>query len=214
MVEFIRVSPTDLDSFEYYKANNQSFSEYVNRLLGFQPWSAAAARGTAFHSAVERLHTGDLSAHDQIPMKPHLRVRLPRAQVTEVPAKRFMSGVDRLPVLMSGRLDAIYGLVGVDYKTTSRPIDPTEYQELWQMRSYLWLVPYLRKMQVEVFRFYDSEIVEHQTCEVYPYEGLVLDLAEEVREFVAFLRELERDGYLQFDIEGRRVPPFPVARQG
>jgi len=99
--------------------------------------------------------------------------------------------------------DAVYGLVGWDYKASLKPLNKdkvTDYYNSYQWKSYADVIGlqkfiFLRtEFEVKDNIFYAVETVP---IELYPYDSLAAEVRDFLTEFVLFIRRQNLEKYFQ-----------------
>lgn len=220
------VSPTALDGYRYYRDHDQPVEDYVRQILRLEPPTPAMQMGIEFHQTLEdagkvMMSGGQWEPPDekrvysfQYRIDGGLKLQVP--SVVEMPARREFEvavrppvmatpGIvqaDRFRVTMSGRLDAVCGQTGVDYKTTKSTINAEGYHDAFQWRAYLFLLPEMPDFRYEVFRIRPGkelnqiEVVEHRSFTMTRYPDLERDVLAAVAEYLEFLQVMERRRWL------------------
>ena len=200
----MRIAVTDLDQYQYYLDADQDLDAYLANLLRENPMTPQLKNGIWAHEQLEK-GGGDLIVGHW------LDIQLMKPDAVEVPAVRTFN-IGKREVTISGRLDAIVGLTGIDYKTTGRPIDLEKYMDAWQWKAYMLLCPALIAFRYEVFQTEmrkiktytpDEEIgdrlvvldYKHLTCN--RYDGLEVDVFTYLEEYIQFLKYLEERGHIR-----------------
>lgn len=217
----IKISPTMLDAYRYYCSSDMSLEQYVQRLLGLEPPSHYMTIGIEFHKIFE---DAAREAFSNYQWKPDVSKRkynfawkylgaeskMPKIQmpsVVEVPVKR-QATIGGWAVTVSGRLDAVCGTTGVDYKTTWRAVDVDSFADAFQWRMYLYLMPDLQDFRYEVFRLKngnlpdDIDIIGHQKFTMTRYVALEREVEAEITEYIQFLLGLERNRLIRITPNG------------
>ena len=165
--EAMRISVTALDSYKYYCESEMEFSDYLEQLLGKTPPTDAMKIGTAFHSILERWgEDGETDFKELMevdgwkfqwkPREPDCEVFLLKPDAVEIPVTRDYTvnhAFGETTITLSGRIDAVAGNIGVDYKTT-RAANAEKYLDAMQWRAYLAMYPDLESFQYDVFEMY------------------------------------------------------------
>ena len=208
----LKISATALDSHDYYKSSNMNDDAYAARLRGEETTSDAAALGHAFHSVVEHISLGltPFSLEYKFDFS-DVDVEIPQPDLVETAVRREYDIAGDL-ITVSGRLDAVCGTIGVDYKTSARPPDVDRFRDAKQWRTYLSLFPSLRKFRYDVFqlkrpRRSDEDpkkikVVKHARVEFLRYNGLEQDVHDAIYEYVEFLKFYEKLGRIKLTPKG------------
>lgn len=231
LVSSTYVSPTALDGYRYYRDHDQPVEDYVRQILRLEPPTPAMQIGIEFHQMLEDMAKAMMdherpkpdrlkrpnAVYDFVWQGDTVLTKLPMPSVVEMPARREFNIVvppavsptpgivqaDKFRVTMSGRLDAVCGLTGVDYKTTrASTINAESYQDALQWRAYLFLLPEMPDFRYDVFRIRPGkdlnqiDIVEHRAFVMTRYPGLEQDVLSAVAEYLEFLQAMERRRWL------------------
>ena len=201
----LTVSVTDIDGYKYFRENERlEFQEYLSRLRRIAPTHPRAMLGRQLHSALENFTRSGSAGMLNKYFNLKCEVELLRPDLTEMSATRvFRLPGDKL-VRVNGRVDAICGLTVVDYKTASR-IDLESYVGNFQWRAYLALLPEMETFRYDVFRLgywphKDGRypILEHKDLVLRRYKNLEEDVQSMLLEYVEFLEQLKKDGWIDF----------------
>ena len=212
----LRVYPSALDGFEYYTSfvenkTPETLDKYVKDLTGQSPPNEAMERGTLFHKGMEDMaKTGRWDC----PIGWDIDVELPRPVYAEKPL--FMTRKDPMAVrgyevMFSGKVDAMYGNVIVDYKTTEKSIQLEKYMDSWQWRAYLtmWGAAF-RTFRYDIFKLKRRKgewfVDDHQDLVCTAYEGMEAEVWGIARRFSEFVLSLQETGRLKVTPEGRLRP--------
>lgn len=211
------VSPTAIDGYRYYcDSDSMTLDDFMLRLLRLEPPNELMTIGIDFHRMCEDAAQKYLSkgrfTPDESKRKYSFEWKCSAATimptVTEVPVRRTEK-INDWKVTVSGRLDAVSGSTGIDYKTAWKPIDAESYVDAFQWRMYLYLMPELRDFRYDVFRVKNGrllreiEVIEHRHFTMSRYPALEQEVEAAIIEYIEFLRMLERKRYI-------RITPYGV----
>ena len=200
MPDTMRISVTDLDSWEFYKHGTKfdgspflTLDDYVLRLRRMEHPSPAAATGRLVHEFLETL--GDTPHARFVSVK--CDIALERPDAVEVPVTREWR-VCGIPVVLSGRVDAIVGRTVVDYKTSRRAPDYEALSGAWQWRAYLAMLPECDRFRYDCFQVADAqagrvesvEIRKRESFELPRHSGIESEVEGQLSSYVDFLRHL------------------------
>ncbi len=190
----LRVSVTDIDSYLYWKSSEQSIEELMSRLRKEGPETEAMRAGTAFHKALELAEEGELLFLEAdgyrffLPLAEDLDIQLPT--IRELKVEREFQVDSNLIVTLVGKVDALYGDIVYDHKTTGK-LDLDRFMDSYQWRMYL------RQLNANTFQyniFETSEIDErcynivgYHEFKQYRYPDLDQDCRLMLAEFLDFL---------------------------
>ena len=211
----IRVSVTSVDDYHYYRDSldddgrpRMTLEDHLRRLKRVDPPTDAMRRGSAFH---EHIETGGRAHRDDFGWE--IDVSLPKPSVREMPCARSFR-VRGLDVELRGRVDAVVGRTVVDYKLSSWNGNYERYQDAFQWRAYLSMLPHCVDFSYEHFtmraRRHSTavDITHHAAYRLNRYAGLPDDVEEALDEYVGHLLELEERGLV--NIDGFGVMPLKV----
>lgn len=203
----IRISASDLESFRYFKANEEStLDDLIRRLAHKEPPTPQMAAGHAFAKLME--HAGerslDVEEVDGWTFTFDLDAELALPPVRELKAE-VLFDTPSGPVTLVGKCDALDGIVVRDQKLTER-FDAERYTDSLQWRCYLEMFG-ARSFAYDVFvgRFdldaKEVRIVEYHPLTLCAYPDLRLDVEAAVAELAEVV--------VTYGI-GQQPPPVPV----
>ena len=207
-----RIWVTSLDGYLAFRDNlyhEEELFDYVNHLVGSKPPSLRMGLGTYLHAALEVAGVKGGTMDHEIPGEFQIRcyehIELARPSAVEVPVTKVYH-VNGREVTLSGKLDAISGRRGVDYKTADK-IDMERLADAFQWRCYLDMLPELDTFRYDVFQMKETrsgmwDIVRHVRLEQTRYIGLHEEVEALVAEYDRFLMDLERAGHIELDERG------------
>ena len=207
----ITVSPSALDSFQYYLDSELCAYEFLRRVCKLDPTGIEATAGNAFHRFIE---TG------AVPSQPisydgcswHFidacsdAIVLPEPVLREARIDRVFEPHGIEPFHMKGKLDGISGSRADEYKTTKK-IDLEKWLGSWQWRAYMAIDPTIERVDHHVFKVKISQWtlesdpdqrayrVEYQDYKKLPctrYEAVERDTLAFCREYMRFLLDCEK----------------------
>ncbi|HEX5704910.1 MAG TPA: hypothetical protein VFX97_17055 [Pyrinomonadaceae bacterium] len=199
----LRISVSDLDSYRYYKANEEmTLQDILSRLRREEPPSPSMLAGRALHCALEDAQWED----EQLWIdRDGFRFHFICDAALTVSAVRELKGEMPIdtpsgPVTLVGVVDAIGDDV-TDYKLTGR-FEAERFADSYQWRCYLMMFG-MNRFVYKVFvgaedssgtgfdgkPFAEWLIREYHEMPVYRYPGMEQDVKREVAEFAAFLRQ-------------------------
>lgn len=200
----LRVSVSDLDTYRYYRQNEDvTLEDCIARLRHKTPPTPAMLAGRALHGILEQTA---YDAPEVISVKGNgYQFNFDCDVDLDVPAVRELKGEVEIetpsgPVTLVGIVDAMDTTV-YDYKLTGR-FDAERFADSYQWRCYLYMFGASRF----VYRVFvgqehstgvgfDGEAFSHWTIReyhelpVYRYPGMESDVQREVAEFAAFSRQ-------------------------
>lgn len=163
-----------------------SLSWLAESIFGSQQ-SEAMRRGTAFHTALEKIGTGEFST---VSADGFTFAFTCDAEVTLPKTREIRMFKDYGGIIVTGKCDAIAGRVIDDHKTTSQ-FDAQDHLDGWQHKFYMDI------FEADVFRWHgwvmsavgdgsDYNVREYHKLIQYRYPGMEEDcrgLAQEFRDF-------------------------------
>ncbi len=194
----IRISASDLESFRYWRNNEDStIEELITRLMHREPPTPKMEAGAAFAKFMEHAREGAINnvtvdgwefffaLEDTIALPP----------VREIKAEVEMSTPSG-PVTLVCKCDALDGLTVRDQKLTER-FDPERYLDSLQWRAYLTVFK-AKEFVYDIFvARYDSggekrvTVTEYHPVKFFPYPGMdrhvelaVCELAEVIAKYI------------------------------
>lgn len=216
----IRLSVTDLESFRYWKADEDASAEaLVARLKHAEPPTPQMAAGKAFAKLFENAKPGELFSAEADGWSfdfSRVDAELPQAAHREVKGELEIATPSG-PVVLVGKVDGFDGLTVRDQKLTEK-WDAERYTDSLQWRAYLLMFG-ARAFTYDVFlakydlddgrrgsRGFDNEegpppanwveIREYHPVTFYAYPGLREDVERAVAELAAVVADLQRGGLL------------------
>lgn len=195
-----RISVTDLDSFLYWRNEEEAtLEDLLQRLRHEDAPSSAMLAGRALHSFLELARADPAPRSiDVIETKEH-RFLINCDIDLALPEVRELKGEMHIgPVTLVGVIDGLEGLSARDYKLTSSTFDATRYIDSYQWRCYLAMFG-LSQFDYEVFVGKETgqsigpprrsiwTITEHHHLRVHAYPALMDDVVRLVNEFNEFL---------------------------
>ncbi len=189
----IRLSVTDLDGYLYWRgADEMSFGDLLARLRGTSVVTDAMMAGRAFHTLLETTVAGDLKSREiegfQFEFKIDAEIALP--PIRELKAEVVFDTAAG-PVMLVGKVDAMYGRTVHDYKLTTR-FDVERYIESYQWRSYLSMFgAHTFNYDVFVCRYDGPRITIHEYHRLpfCAYPGMRDDVARELGRLASIVAE-------------------------
>lgn len=190
----MRLSVTDVDSYRYYKAEEDMDAEgLIRRLLKQEPPSQAMLAGRALHKVLETAGSGEMAVAEAEGFKFHFTANceIPLLPVRELKGEIQIatpSGIVTLVGVIDGLDWSVY-----DHKLTAR-FDAERYADSYQWRCYLLMFS-ARRFVYNVFegREGDSpnEWVIHgfQQFPLYAYGAMRDDVHREVAELAEFVAQ-------------------------
>ena len=188
----MRLSPSLIDSFEYWQTDERSgpekqearFDELIASIKGerFEP-NEAMLRGSAFHDLLERQIVGMADSLDSSDEKGglwtfdgagvrHVRTRIPPGTLFEVWGELLLPEID---VRLRLRADGLSGNEVHEFKTTGKAIKVDRYMGSVQWRCYLLAF----KAEVAVYHICQLSkkagvwrVKEYMPLSQYAYDGM------------------------------------------
>lgn len=188
----MRISVTDLDSWRYYKQDeDMDVGQLLARLRKQELPSQAMLAGRALHSVLETAKEGELEVAEADGFKFRFRENftVPLLTVRELKGEMVIATPSG-PVTLVGVIDGHNGAVW-DWKLTSR-FDAERYADSYQWRSYLTMFN-ARKFVYGVFEGKEGDEINewivwgYQEFPLYAYDGMRADVEREVAELAAFI---------------------------
>lgn len=203
----IRLSPTSLDAYQYWLSTDEPAEKLVESVLRTEPPTEQMRQGLRFHDQLAR-PGGRLAMRGK-----DVEFRAPTEW--EVPVKRWIAS----DILLSGRVDGLCGDEIVEIKTTERRIWVEKYQDHWQWRCYLLLLPAMRHVRYEIFRIRAEgatfRLLDHATITCPRYRRLEADVMEVAAKYVWQLTQLAHQGWIRLGADGRpKYGPRAIDRYG
>jgi hypothetical protein len=180
---------SSIETFRRWRQDEEATAaDLVERLTNFQPTEPMLA-GTAFHAALEVAKPGD---YDRLEANGYTFL-LPDSSIALTPIRELRASKRYGPIVVTGKLDGLYGKRVEDHKTTAS-FNPDGYFEGCQWRFYLDI------FEADVFRWNVFVITPvpklDKTYTVKPpqlleqcrYPGMhddCMDLADDFHEFAA-----------------------------
>ena len=201
----MRISVTDVDSYQYYRNSNLSTEEFVRRLRRESPPTDALRLGTALHALLEDLTLGEPPTF--VYNGPHwyyekegftfdfsqVEVTLEEPNLVEAKFEKVYDLGVLGEVTLVGKVDAIRGNQIIEYKTTKQ-VDIDRYRDLFQWKAYLDMLPDMQSCKWHIFRHRTKGshcvIQRHHTLTLYRYDELADDVRGLLYEYVEFIRDL------------------------
>ena len=186
---------SEVESYRQWAEDEDAeLSDFLARMRGETPPSAAMEAGTSFHKALELATPDD---HDTLEAMGYVfnivgDFQLAIPSIKEVRASKTYI-VDGEPIVISGQLDTIYGKRIEDHKTTSR-FDPERYLSGYQWRLYLEIFG-ADQFRWNVFEMAVTDdplvwdVFAHHTLEQYRYPGIGKDCERLVARLARFARD-------------------------
>ena len=170
----LKVYPSDLDGFDYYK-NNSSMrdSQYIRRICRLDPPSQPMLAGTAFHMLMENRAQGksdpialytEYGENSQGMKVTGVRrygfefkkdFEIPKAQLTEFRVRRMIEEGSE-PALIAGRADGLTGNTLLEWKTTGR-VNLEKYIDSWQWKTMLSCDDSYERLKYYIFQVRSKE---------------------------------------------------------
>lgn len=186
----LRIQASRLDGYDYWLRSDHDMEWFADDLL-YREETPAMIRGTQCHAALERAAAAgsEVEGWDS-----DMRIALPRPDLVELSVQREIAP----GLLLTGRLDAICGTTGVDYKTTGRAIDLERYTDSWQWRAYLAMMPRLERFRYDAFQLAARAdvIVDWQHVEMCRYAGVDADVQDVARRYAETIYAMRDAGLL------------------
>lgn len=187
----MRARVSDLDAYRQFMADDEyDLDQLISRLMGRDEPSEAMRAGTALHLALERATDGkfDVLYAPGYAFVIDCEIEISLPEIREIRCSRQYG-----PLIVSGQVDAIDGLMVIDHKTTAS-MDAERFLAGYQWRFYLdihsanvfrWNVFEIRKTS-----YTDEEQIYtvsgfHQ-LEQHRYDGLHEDCERLAAEFYDF----------------------------
>lgn len=199
----MRVSASDLDAYRYWRDKPEpedadaadpaaDLAALIAQLRKESGQTEAMRVGTALHTALEHAPPGDFDylEADGYRFEFPEDVTVELTPIRELKAEKVFE-IDGVRVTVVGKVDGLFGNRVDDHKFTGR-FDPERFHDSYQWRVYLvvfgatrfrWNVFEGRAVDAQTYRIFGFHRVEQ-----YAYPGMALDVARELREFIAFAR--------------------------
>lgn len=182
----IRLSVTDLDSYLYWKDDeDMEFETLLMRLRGEEPPTDNMLAGRAFHKLLENATEGaEIFAQEQDGIRFDFAIddAIALPQIREQKAEHVFQTPSG-PVTLVGKVDGLQGITINDYKLTER-FDAERYTDSYQWRSYLFMFGAKRFVyDVFVCRFdlpARVYIFDYHRLPMCAYPGMERDVYREV----------------------------------
>jgi hypothetical protein len=190
----IRLSVTDLESYRYWKADEDStLDQLLVRLRHEEPPTPAMKAGRAFAKLFENIDDGLLGVADVDGWRfdfTRLEAEIALPPVRELKAEvRFETPSG--PVVLVGKTDGLHGTVVHDQKLTEK-WDAEKYVDSLQWRAYLAMFS-ATSFTYDVFiaRYQERHVTvtDYHPMTFYAYPGLRQDVERAVAELAAVVRE-------------------------
>lgn len=182
----IRISVTDLESFRYWKANEDAtLEDLLIRLRHEEPPTPAMEAGRAFAKLMETAPLGDMASTWvdgwQFTFALDADVELPQHREVKT---EMVFDTPSGPVTLVAKADGVDGRVVHDQKLTER-WDPEKYLDSWQWRAYLLMFD-ADSFVYDVFEGkYDGRTVtvrDYHRMAFYSYPAMEADVQRAVAE--------------------------------
>lgn len=188
----MRLSVTDLDSYRYYKADeDMDLDALLRRLRKEDPPSQAMLAGRALHKVLEHISEGELACAEAEGFRFTFQAE---CTISCLPVRELKGEIQIAtpcgPVTLVGVVDGMDGAV-YDHKLTSR-FDAERYADSYQWRCYL-LMFNARRFVYNVFEGREGDSPNEWTIHgfhrfpLYAYEGMRDDVRREVAELAEFV---------------------------
>lgn len=180
----IRLSVTDLDSYLYWRGNEDMALEgLVQRLRGQEPPTEVMLASRVFHKVLEKAVEGELQTvtADGYTFVFALDGELTLPQLRELKGERLFDTPSG-PVTLVGKVDGLHGHTINDWKLTER-FDVERYADSYQWRSYLLMFGATRFVYDAFQCRYDGPrvtIYEHHRLPLNSYPGMAEDVTRAV----------------------------------
>lgn len=182
----IRLSVTDLDSYLYWKGDeDMDFAALLRRLRGEEEPSPQMAAGKAFHKLLEHATAGEIMSTvvDDYQFVFALDTEIALPAVRELKAECVIN-TNVGPVTLVGKVDGLNGRTVHDYKLTER-FDVERYTASYQWRCYLTMFD-ARVFVYDVFQGrYDGNrvtVYDYQRLPFSAYPNMRADVERKVGE--------------------------------
>lgn len=195
----MRLSVTEIDSWRYYKANEDvTLDDLLARLRKEAPPTTAMLAGSAWHKALELMEWDEEAADAEVISVDGFTFRIAADIELNLPEVTELKGEMELdtpsgPVTLVGVVDGIDAHGIRDYKLSGR-FDAERYMDSFQWRCYLLMFD-AQRFAYEVFTAREDDrsgewlITAYDQLPFYAYPGLADDVQREVEAFAAFVAE-------------------------
>lgn len=189
----IRISASDLESFRYWKNDEDStLEELLRRLRHEEPPTENMAAGKAFAKFMETARAAEVESAEVDGWEFYfdLDAEMPISPVRELKAE-VVYQTPYGPVTLVGMTDGLDGIVVHDQKLTER-WDPERYMDSLQWRVYLVIFK-AKKFRYDIFvGKYSGKrvaITDYHPMDFWSYPGIEADVERAVVELAGIIHE-------------------------
>lgn len=191
----IRLSVSDLESYRYWRANEDApVGDLLERLAHTAPSTPQMEAGKALAKLFEHVTPRSIDEWEGDGWRFKFEIEGARM---ELPAIRELKGEIQIatpvgPVTLVGKVDGMEGVTVIDQKLTER-FDAERYLDSLQWRAYLEMFR-ARRFRYDVFvgrygKDHDVTITEYHPLTFYAYPGMRADVEKAVRELAEVVAE-------------------------
>jgi hypothetical protein len=188
----VTLKPSLLENFRIYKKGlfNKTLEETINDIKGVRRYNPAMSAGSLIHhyldtgetSLVVDNKTYNLYEEEIVQLSP-LRVALKQC-IREMKFREPLDG----NIMISGRGDSVYGLIGNEVKTGKRFYGYEFYENSIQWKLYtlslgLQVFTYIH---IQILTTYQPHKFNIQDFDLYPFDGMKKEVLSECYEFIRF----------------------------
>ena len=209
-----KIAVTDVDQWRYWLSHDfVSFEEYLDRLQRKSPMHPRARVGIDFHKALEEFAKTGNSYTLNADYDWDCDVKLQRPSVAELWVDKTYELPTGRTVQVRGKVDAIDGLVAIDYKTASK-IDFESYQDNMQWRLYLSMLPEMEAFRYDVFQLSGRQrkrkwvVRDFRSFETSRYADMEDEIVDSLVGYDSFLQTLAAMGHIELTADGVRKEKF------